>query len=81
MALLNPLSMTKLIRIRMKLEKGTITLAEAEVQARPFMNRLNDKAAKNAKKKGEIYTPISYENFLVVQLEREKLSSQKRNKA
>jgi hypothetical protein len=80
MAALNPYAMMKLLKIRMKVERGTMTMAEAEVKARPYMIRLNNKAAKNAKKKGETYQPISYEGFLWIQREIEKRDNTKGKK-
>jgi len=37
MAVLTPISMVKMIKIRTKFERGVITMEEAETLARPFM--------------------------------------------
>gem|GEM_PF-6932118 len=60
------------MKVRRQLAQGKLTMEQAEIQAKPFLDKMNAQAAKNAQEKDESYTPLTLSQFLAVWLEVEK---------
>ena len=58
------LKMHGLSKIYHLLEDGTITYDSAKELAEPYMHKLNLDGAKQARKQGYSYTPVTFDTFL-----------------